>query len=110
MRDIAAYYASLPLPRNAVQPRQGDVPVLVRNGAPMRNIAPCASCHGGEMAIKTGAVFLEGNSAVYIKAQLVAFATAARHNDINAQMRNVARNMTLDEMDQVAKYYAGTQP
>ena len=40
----------------------------------------------------------------YIKAQLEAFATAARHNDISEQMRNIARQMTPEEID------AGTTP
>jgi cytochrome c553 len=43
-------------------------------------------------------------------AQLRAFADGDRHNDINEQMRNVARNMTPEEIDGVAKYYAERQP
>jgi cytochrome c553 len=42
---------------------------------------------------------------VYIKAQLRAFASEARRNDISQQMRNVARQMTAEEIDEVARYY-----
>lgn len=105
MLDVAAYYAFLPrVPLNhpgAPVP----APVIVVNGAPMRGIAPCGSCHG-EIDTKAGAPWLGGQSAVYIKAQLQAFASGARRNDISEQMRNVARQMTSEEMDAAAEYYA----
>jgi cytochrome c553 len=41
---------------------------------------------------------------------LQAFADGSRHNDISEQMRNVARNMTPDEIDAAARYYAGAKP
>ncbi len=47
----------------------------------MRNIPPCGSCHG-DIDVKAGSPWLGGQSAVYIKAQLQAFATGARRNDI----------------------------
>ncbi|MET0876933.1 MAG: cytochrome c4, partial [Tardiphaga sp.] len=79
-------------------------PVIVVNGAPMRNIAPCGSCHG-ELDSKAGSPWLGGQSAVYIKTQLQAFASGARRNDISQQMRNIARQMTTEEMDAAARYY-----
>ena len=51
----------------------------------------------------------EGQSAVYIKSQLEAFASGERRNDISEQMRNIARRMTPEEMDEAAQYYA-SQP
>jgi cytochrome c553 len=104
--DIAAYYAYLP--RLSGGPAGGShlVPVIVANGAPMRNIAPCGACHGG-VAYKDGAPWLTGESAVYLKAQLTAFASGARHNDISEQMRNVARGMTQAEIEAAAGFYAG---
>ena len=76
------------------------------NGAPMRGIAPCGACHG-ELGSKAGAAWLEGQPAVYLRAQLEAFATGARHNDIGEQMRNVARRMTAAEIDAASRFYAG---
>jgi cytochrome c553 len=110
MRDLSAYYAYLPRPV-AVRSDAVAVPVpdIVSHGAPMRNIASCASCHGG-IDHKAGSPWLEGMPAAYTRAQLQAFATDARHNDINEQMRNVARNMTPGEIDAAAAYYAGAQP
>jgi cytochrome c553 len=70
----------------------------------MRNIAPCGACHG-DFDNKTGSPWLGGQSAVYVKAQLQAFASGTRHNDISQQMRNIARHMTPEEIDAVAAYY-----
>jgi len=104
MLDIAAYYAYLPrVPSNKLDPAIA-APAIVTAGAPMRNIAPCGSCHG-DIDNKAGSPWLGGQSAVYIKAQLQAFAAGTRRNDISQQMRNIARQMTPEEIDQVARYY-----
>jgi cytochrome c553 len=109
MRDLSAYYTSLPRPRIPVVAAAVPMPAIISDGAPMRNIASCASCHGG-IDHKAGAPWIEGLPAAYTKAQLMAFANGTRHNDINEQMRNVARNMTPEEVDAAAAYYAGAQP
>lgn len=104
MLDIAAYYAYLPrVPSNKLDPAIA-APPIVTIGAPMRNIAPCGSCHA-DIDNKAGSPWLGGQSAVYIKSQLQAFAAGARRNDISQQMRNIARQMTAEEIDQVARYY-----
>ncbi|UDL90628.1 cytochrome c4 [Mesorhizobium sp. PAMC28654] len=105
MIDLAAYYHFLPrLP--AYHPAQQlPAPRIVINGAPVRGIAPCGSCHGS-LDNKAGSPWLEGQSAVYMKAQLQAFATGKRRNDISQQMRNIARAMTPEEIDEAAQYYA----
>jgi cytochrome c553 len=103
MRDLAAFYAYLP------RPTSGDsagAPEIVLSGAPMRNVAPCGACHG-ELDHKAGSPWLEGEPAAYIAAQLRAFASGARRNDIDGAMRNVARQMTPAEIDAAAAYYAG---
>jgi cytochrome c553 len=103
MRDLAAYFAGLPRVRKAMAE---EAPVIVRNGSPMRNIAACTSCHGG-IDSKTGSPSLDGAPESYFRTQLQAFASGARRNDINRQMRNVARQMTAEEIDTAARYYAG---
>ena len=109
MRDLAAYYAYLPrLPGYHPEVGSPAIPDIVVHGAPMRNIAPCATCHGG-IDNKAGSAWLEGQSPVYLRAQLQAFVSGTRHNDISQQMRNVARGMTPAEIDQAAAYYA-SQP
>ena len=105
VRDLAAYYASLPRPRNTPVTDMAKVPPLVSVGDPMRNIAPCAACHGG-MEQKLGAPWLEGMPKDYLLAQLGDFASGARANDSHAQMRNMVRSLTKQEIGEVAEFYA----
>src|SRR5690606_15854951 len=73
MRDIALYYASLH--RVTAPPTVAEqlrAPAIIQVGAPMRNIAPCVSCHGGS-DLKTSAPILDGESASYLREQLHAF-------------------------------------
>jgi cytochrome c553 len=106
MLDIAAYYSYLPRQPGSHPDPAVTAPSIVARGAPMRNIPACASCHGTSDA-KLGTPWLDGQSAVYIKAQLQAFAAGGRRNDISEQMRNIARQMTAAEIDEAARYYAG---
>ena len=105
LRELAAYYAYLPRAAEAPAPA-GEPPQIVTNGAPLRSIAPCGACHG-TLSSKAGAPWLEGEPALYLRAQLAAFSSGARHNDIGEQMRNVARGMTSEEIDAASRYYAG---
>jgi cytochrome c553 len=104
MRDLAAYYAYLP---RVYDKRASDeeAPQIVAEGAPMRNIAPCGACHG-ELGSKIGAPWLEGQPVAYLHAQLDVFANGTRRNDIDQQMRNVARGMTPAEITAASHYYA----
>ena len=104
MRDLAAYYAYLPRVTTSGS-ATGEPPLIVASGAPLRGIAPCGACHG-EVDSKASAAWLEGQPAIYLRTQLAAFATSARHNDIGEQMRNIARRMTPQEIDAASLYYA----
>ena len=104
MRQVAAYYASLPRP--VAFRLTGAAPEVVKWGAPMRNIAPCGSCHGA-IDHTLASPWLKGEPRAYIRAELTAFASEERHNDIDAQMRAIAHGMTPDEIDQAAAYFAG---
>jgi len=118
--DVAAYFASLPasapaaggaspsfveasLPAN-VQGAAGSPRSLVAVGNPIRSIAPCAACHG-PFGFKEGAPPLAGQKGAYLKTQLDAFASGTRHNDINQQMREIARALSPAERDSLAEWY-----
>jgi cytochrome c553 len=103
--DLGAYYASLPKARTAPTTYGEPLPALVRVGDPLRNIAPCISCHGG-VDQKLGAPWIEGMPKDYLAAQLAAFKSGERRNDSEAQMRNMVRAMTAKEIDEVATFYA----
>ena len=106
--DLAAYYSYLPRLPGYHPTTQTPAPRIVINGAPLRGIAFCGSCHG-TLENKAGSPWLEQQPEPYILSQLQAFAKGDRHNDIGQQMRNIARQMTSDEMAEVAHYYA-SQP
>jgi cytochrome c553 len=110
LHDLAAYYASLqraaPAETGPADPAQDAVAVrLAMQGDPIRNIAPCAACHG-QLDRKGAAPWLGGQASIYLVAQMQHFASGERRNDINEQMRNVARHLTPQEIDALAKYYA----
>jgi cytochrome c553 len=105
MRDLAAYYAYLPRVHDDPGP-SAEAPRIVAAGAPMRNIAPCGACHG-ELGSKIGAPWLEGQPVAYLQAQIDAFVNGTRRNDIDQQMRNVARGMTPAEIAAASRYYGG---
>jgi cytochrome c553 len=107
--DLAAYYASLPKARTGPTTYDQTLPALVRVGDPLRNIAPCISCHGS-VDQKIGTPWLEGMPHDYLVTQLRNFASGARTNDSHAQMRNMARPMTPREIDEVATFYARKMP
>jgi cytochrome c553 len=104
MRDLAAYYAYLP--RVLGSSPANEPPEIVASGAPLRGIAPCGACHG-DISSKPGAAWLEGQPLDYLRTQLQDFASGARRNDIGEQMRNVARGMTVAEIDAASRFYAG---
>ena len=106
IEDVAAYYDSLPKARTApARYDEATAPALVRVGDPLRNIAPCIACHGGTDH-KLGAPWLEGMPKEYLVVQLRDFQTGTRRNDSHAQMRNMTREMTAAEIEQVADFYA----
>ena len=79
-------------PENGRSLRQRDPTIrLVFAGDPGRGIPPCAGCHGPG-AHKRGAPALRGQHTAYIERQLAAFAQGTRKNDINEQMRAIARS------------------
>ena len=106
MLDLSHYYAGLPRSKDD---RLAAAPALIRVGDPMRNIAPCASCHG-RVDGKSGAPALEGEPKSYLDKQLTAFAAGIRHNDANGIMRNEAHRLSKTEIDTLTDHYAHVPP
>ena len=107
MLDLATHFASLPSPFvNAIAGSDDPAArVLVQSGSPMRSIASCAACHG-PMGVTTGAPELRGQQRAYLEQQLQAFKSGNRHNDVSEQMRNVARQLTGEQIAMLAAYYS----
>lgn len=114
--DVATYFAGrtvgLPpvggegVPEAGRSLRQSDPALrLVFAGDPQRGVPPCAACHGPG-GHKLGAPALQGQHAAYIERQLAAFALGMRQNDINQQMRTIAKQLAPDEMHAIAAFYS----
>jgi cytochrome c553 len=115
--DVAVYFASrsggLPatggarVPESGRSLRQNDPAMrLVFAGDPQRGVPPCSACHGPG-GYKIGAPALQGQQPAYIERQLAAFTQGMRQNDINEQMRTIAKHLTAEEMRAAAAFYGG---
>ena len=109
MADASAFFASLPrqpkIEANTAVP--AEIVRLAIEGDPARNLASCNSCHGPSRSGPTASPVLTGQSPAYIEAQLKAFASGQRHNDLYGRMRQVASLLTEEEMHRLAIYYGG---
>lgn len=109
--DLAAYYGALV--RGVIDAQRGppfvgaNIEDIVSNGDVSRGLPPCAACHGSRTGGPIETPTLTGQYATYLEAQLRAFATGQRHNDIYHRMRSVAAKLSPDEMNLIAIYYSG---
>jgi cytochrome c553 len=109
--DLAAYYGRLV--RGAIDPQRSgvfvgaDIDNIVLNGDIARDLPPCSACHGIRAGGPIETPTLTSQYAQYVEAQLKAFASGQRHNDIYHRMRSVASKLTPSEMQLLAVYYSG---
>ncbi len=110
MHDLAAYYSSQKMtpgttPENVVE-KAGH---LYRGGDMNRGIAACIACHGPRGVGHSLAGFpkISYQHAAYIKAQLEAFRSGARANDMNGMMRDVAKKLTDEDIEMLSQYLGG---
>ena len=109
--DLAAYYGRQvrgDLDRPGTAPFVGaDIENLVSNGDIARGVPPCSACHGIGAGGPIETPTLSGQYPQYLEAQLKAFASGQRHNDIYHRMRSVASKLTPTEIRLVSIYYSG---
>lgn len=110
MRNLGAYYASQTPPAGAARDA-ASVEVgrkLFRGGNAANSIAACAGCHSPNGAgVPAQYPRLAGQHADYTAAQLKAFRSGERNNDLNGMMRAVAARLSNAEIDSLAQYVAG---
>lgn len=110
MRNLAAYFAGQTAKPGAAKSKDLVVlgQLIYRGGIASEGIAACASCHGPNGAgMPAQFPRLYGQHAEYIEAQLKAFRSGARANDLNGSMRGVAGRLSDREISAVADYIAG---
>jgi cytochrome c553 len=111
--DIAAYFASFP----PAQVDHGDKLSaggrLYLNGDAASHIAACASCHGvdgsGAALGQMVAPALSGQPRVYLRYQLLKWRAGDRNNDPTATMPGIARALSSNQIDEVARYLSGEE-
>ncbi|MGM0481826.1 MAG: c-type cytochrome [Pseudomonadota bacterium] len=111
LKDIAAYYASLPAPTatagvtDKAQAELGER--LVINGNWDEYIPPCSTCHGpGSRGVDENFPRIAGQHASYIKQQLNAWKNGTRQTDKVQLMQAVAMRLNDQQIDAVAAYLA----
>ena len=114
LRDLAAYYASLPA---KVGQAEGDDEAIAqaaqiyRGGIARKGVAACAACHNpnGLGNALAGFPHLGGQPGAYTIAQLTAYRERARSTDeeFGGMMRDIAEGLTDTEIALLADYLQG---
>lgn len=109
MHDLAAWFSS-----QGLTPKEADAALVNRGrqiytgGDAGRGIAACIACHGpqGRGNPLAGYPAIAGQHATYAAAQLRLYASGEREG-ANAMMRNIASNMTEDDIKAVTSFIQG---
>jgi cytochrome c553 len=107
MADLAAYFSTqTPEPPAVTEP----VPRLVAFGDESRLLLPCAVCHGEKGEGWGNQVpSLAGQKIDHLVETMTAYQTGERANDEFARMRFIAGQLTPDEINEVAVFYAAAR-
>ncbi len=110
IKDLAAYYAKMPIPEGTTPKKYLDRgEQLYRGGDFEKRIAACIACHGpkGTGNASAGFPVLSGQHAQYTVLQLQAFKEGKRSNDLNHIMRDISNRMSQEDMEAVSHYIEG---
>ncbi len=113
LHEIAAHFAALDLPYPAPQPATASPATLqrgeqlVRQGDATHGIPACNQCHGDAMMGVAPAIpGLLGLPHDYVNAQLGAWRSGKRHAQAPDCMAQVARQLSLPDIDAVSQWLA----
>lgn len=110
MEDLAAYYsAQSPTGLEADPDKLSAGRRLFRGGDEKSGVTACAACHGPSGSGNPAATYpaIHGQHATYVETQLKAYRSGTRQTDQNQMMRNVASQMSDDQIAAVASYIQG---
>jgi len=108
IRNLAAYYASQTLQHRPSGEKNRSGEIIYRYGLVESGIAACAACHGptGNGNDPAGYPRLRGLSASYVAQSLRDYRDGSRANDPNEIMRELAGNMSDEQIEAVAAHIA----
>ena len=109
---VSAYFAAASKEYTAIGARDlvGDIEIekLAHEGDSRRRLPACLSCHVNGVGGPIETPVIIGQSREYMLAQLNAYASGARKNDVYGRMRSISRKLTPEEREQLARYFEGT--
>jgi cytochrome c553 len=112
LANVAAYYADASKEYAAVGSREllGDPEIekLANEGDSHRRLPACLACHVNNSGGPLETPVITGQGKDYLLAQLNAFASGQRKNDVYGRMRDVAGKLTPQERAALARYFEGT--
>jgi cytochrome c553 len=112
LASIAAFYAAAGKQYAAIGNRdlsgEPEIIKLVWEGDTKRRIPACMSCHTNGVGGPIETPALLGQNREYMVAQLNAYADNSRKNDVYGRMRDIARRLTPEEREKLARYLQGT--
>ena len=111
MIELARYFSNFA--RGTLDAQAGQISSgtqnLVLSGNTAKRLPACNACHGNRAGGPVETPTLTAQHREYLEAQLQAFASGTRHNDIYRRMRNVAHELTPEEMKALAEYYSSAK-
>ena len=113
MKELAAYYAKLPVPAVNVPSSEANLArgeVLFHKGDWKQNVPACISCHGSQgEGVGTSFPPLAAQQAEYLFSQLSAWKGGHRHNSPQGLMDDIATRLSYEDLYAVS-YYAASLP
>ena len=103
IRNLGAYFASLPPPKN---PKPDDNPDLSRKGAQAAAGRRCASCHTDTYAGTKAVARVAGQREEYLVKALRDYKSGVRSGGGQAAMADVAYPLSEEEIEALAHYLA----
>ncbi|MDX1353612.1 MAG: c-type cytochrome [Thiomicrorhabdus sp.] len=106
--DVAAFYANNPSTVWEIEakPVSAELNHLIRKGDVSRMITPCASCHGAHGEGKGITPAIAGQVPEYFVRTMKAYQGKHRTNDVNDGMGQFTHDLTDEEIQALADYYA----
>ncbi len=105
--DLAVWFNSLPMPQNKATAQDfSKAEKMVEQGDGKRILPPCFVCHGENgQGEKMDIPALAGQQVDYFVRTLTAYKKDQRQNDIYSRMRLIAKQLSDDEIKELAQYY-----
>ncbi|MBQ7626242.1 MAG: cytochrome c4 [Rhodocyclaceae bacterium] len=109
MVELANYFAAQTPTIGEAKPETLELGKSIwQGGIPAKGVPACAGCHGANgSGMPVQYPRLSGQHPEYVVAQILAFQTGTRKNDLNGVMQDIAQRLTPAEMQAVANAIAG---